>query len=83
MEMRQQMQSYYLQLQQFQMEKQRMRQSVAMRMQQEVQSIILKYQTYLSGTSPGGAFPSPGFPSPGGFPPGGNPTVPSAPNPYQ
>ena len=88
LQMQQQMQSYYLQLQQFQMERQRRRQSVMMRYQQEVQSLSLKYQTYLSNVSPGPGGnlsypPSPGVP---GVYPGSNPAAggnPSYTNPYQ
>ena len=80
LQIQQQMQSYYMQLQQFQMNQQRTRQSVMMKYQQEVQALSLKYQTYLSNTySPGG-----GFPAPGAFNPGGTPgSTTGSSNPYQ
>ncbi len=78
LQMQQRMQSYYMQLQQFQMEQQRIRQSVMMRYQQEAQSLAFKYQSYISDIShpsyPGGGGQPPYTPySPGGIPPGGVP----------
>ena len=67
MQMQQRMQSYYMQLQQFQMEQERVRQATIMRYQQEAQSLAVKYQTFLTNMShSGGQYPYPP-------PPGGNP----------